>query len=58
MPSGNFSPNITTLPFSVTSANTDMYKRLRAGALADLLIQSAIKSADELQAGFDVLKLA
>lgn len=47
---------ILTMPYKVTSANADMNKRLRLGALTDLLIQSAINSADGLQAGFGELK--
>jgi acyl-ACP thioesterase len=47
---------ITAMPYKVTSANADMHLRLRLGALTNLLIQSAIASADKLQAGFGELK--
>ena len=39
-------------PFRVTSADTDMQGRLRPGALVNMLIQSAIQSADALGLGF------
>ncbi len=42
--------------FNITSADTDMQGRLRLGSLANLLIQSAINSADELGFGFVGLK--
>ena len=38
--------------FKITSADTDMYTRIRAGALLNLLIQSAINSAESLGFGF------
>ena len=38
--------------FSVTSADTDMFSRLRLGGLINFLIQSAIQSADDLGFGF------
>ncbi len=38
--------------FRVTSADTDMYSRIRPGALVNLLIQSAIDSADSLGFGY------
>ena len=38
--------------FKVTSAETDMKARLRPGALVNILIQSAIQSADALGFGF------
>ncbi len=41
-----------TTYFSVTSADTDMYSRLRLGGLINFLIQSAIQSADDLGFGF------
>ncbi|HAN00226.1 MAG TPA: hypothetical protein DCQ26_16655 [Marinilabiliales bacterium] len=44
------------LPYKVTSAETDMFGRLRLGALANLLIQSAINSADSLGFGFGGLR--
>lgn len=47
---------VSTVPFRVTSANADMNCRLRVGALIDLLIQAAITSADNLNAGFVELK--
>lgn len=42
--------------FKVTTADTDMYARIRAGAFVNLLIQSAISSAESLGFGFDELK--
>lgn len=42
--------------FKVTSADTDMYARIRAGAMVNLLIQSAINSAESLGFGFGELK--
>lgn len=47
---------ILTLPFQVTSADTDMEARLRPGALLNLLIQGAIQSADALGFGFGNLR--
>lgn len=38
--------------FKITSADTDMYGRIRAGAIVNLLIQSAINSAERLGFGF------
>lgn len=38
-------------PYPITTADTDMYARLRMGALVNLLIQSAIKSAENLGIG-------
>lgn len=38
--------------FEVTSAETDMYGRLRLGGMTNFLIQSAIRSADSLGFGF------
>jgi acyl-ACP thioesterase len=38
--------------FPVTSADTDMYARIRLGGLVNFLIQSAIQSADDLGFGF------
>ncbi|HDR89731.1 MAG TPA: hypothetical protein ENN63_08925 [Bacteroidetes bacterium] len=43
-------------PFTVTSADTDMYGRIRLSALLNFLIQSAIQSADNLGFGFGHLK--
>jgi medium-chain acyl-[acyl-carrier-protein] hydrolase len=43
-------------PFRVTSADTDMESRLRPGALLNMLIQSAIQSADSLGFGFGSLR--
>ncbi len=43
-------------PYKITSAETDMYTRIRSGALINLLIQSAINSADSLGFGFKGLK--
>jgi len=42
--------------FKITSADTDMYTRIRAGAIVNLLIQSAINSAESLGFGFHGLK--
>ena len=42
--------------FKVTSGDTDMYSRLRPGALLNFLIQSAINSADDLGFGFGSIK--
>lgn len=39
-------------PYSITSADTDMSARLRLGAMVNLLIQSAIGSAEKLGFGF------
>jgi acyl-ACP thioesterase len=52
------SPDELTLfaPFRVTSADTDMKARLRLGALVNMLIQSAIQSADSLGFGFSGLR--
>jgi medium-chain acyl-[acyl-carrier-protein] hydrolase len=41
--------------FPVTSADTDIASRLRLGALVNFLIQSAIRSADDLGFGFEHL---
>jgi len=43
--------------FTITSADTDMFGRIRIGALVNLLIQSAIQSAEVLGFGFDGLKV-
>jgi len=43
-------------PFKVTSADTDMNSRIRIGSLANLLIQSAVSSADKLEAGYGGLR--
>lgn len=43
-------------PFKVSSADTDMFSRIRLGALVNLLIQSAINSADQLGFGFGGIK--
>ena len=40
----------------VTSADSDMEGRIRPGALINLLIQSAIRSAEKLGFGFEMLK--
>jgi len=42
--------------FKITSADTDMYTRIGMGPLVNLLIQSAINSADSLGFGFKGLK--
>ncbi len=42
--------------FTATSADTDMYSRLKLSALTNYLIQSAINSAESLGFGFDDLK--
>ncbi|HUX53179.1 MAG TPA: acyl-ACP thioesterase domain-containing protein [Williamwhitmania sp.] len=43
-------------PYRITSADTDMDARLRLSGLSNLLIQSAISSADSLGFGFGGLK--
>jgi len=43
---------ILSMPFSITSAETDMYGRARLSALINLLIQSSIQSADRLGFGY------
>ncbi|HCT71393.1 MAG TPA: hypothetical protein DF409_10595 [Bacteroidales bacterium] len=48
-PSGEL---ILSMPFTVTSAETDMYGRARLSALINLFIQSSIQSADRLGFGF------
>lgn len=40
----------------ITSAEADMFKRLRAGSLINYLIQAAVQSADSLGFGFTGLK--
>ncbi len=47
---------ILTMPFKVSSSETDMYARLRPGALLNLLIESAIRSADTLGFGYEGLQ--
>lgn len=47
---------VTKSNFLVTSAETDMYARMRAGSILNLLIQSAIASADQLGFGFKDLE--
>lgn len=47
---------ITTSKFRVSSADTDMYGRLRPGALVNYLIQAAIDSADFLGFGFSNIR--
>ncbi|MBS3806065.1 MAG: hypothetical protein KGY60_01050 [Bacteroidales bacterium] len=47
---------ILTTAFSVTSADTDMYNRLRPGGLMNYLIQASIQSADSLGFGFGGLR--
>lgn len=42
--------------YTITSADTDMFARLRPGALVNYLIQSAITSAEQLGFGFNDLK--
>lgn len=42
----------TVSVFKVTSADTDMFARLRAGAVINLLVQSAIDSADKHGFGY------
>ncbi len=42
--------------FRITSADTDMFMRIRLGGLVNLLIQSAINSAESLGFGFKNLK--
>lgn len=43
---------ILSMPFTVTSAETDMYGRAKLSALINLLIQSSIQSADRLGFGY------
>lgn len=47
---------INTTKFNVTSADIDMFSRIKMGSLVNFLIQSAINSADELGFGFAGLK--
>ncbi len=47
---------ILTTSYRVSSADTDMYARLRLGAIINILIQSAIESADQLGFGFEAFK--
>lgn len=48
--------NLTLLnDFTITTAETDMQNRIRLGSLVNLLIQSAINSADKLGFGFSNL---
>lgn len=42
--------------FRVTSAETDMYSRIRLGSYVNLLIQASIHSADDMGFGFKDLK--
>lgn len=42
--------------FKITSADTDMYMRVKLGAVVNLLIQSAINSAESLGFGFKGLR--
>ncbi len=44
------------MKYTVTSADTDMFSRLRPSALVNYLIQSAINSAEDLGFGFNELK--
>lgn len=44
------------MPITITSADTDMYMRLRLGGVVNLLIQAAIESAESLGFGFKNLK--
>jgi medium-chain acyl-[acyl-carrier-protein] hydrolase len=46
---------VLVLKFPVTSADTDIASRIRLGALVNFLIQSAIRSADDLGFGFEHL---
>lgn len=43
---------ILFMPFSITSAETDMFGRLRLSSLINLLIQAAVQSADKLGFGY------
>ncbi len=47
---------VTTTKFKITSADTDMEARIRLGSLVNLLIQSAINSADNLGFGYEGLQ--
>lgn len=49
-------PLIQQTSYPVTSADTDMEARLRAGSLINMLIQSAISSADSLGFGFSGIR--
>jgi acyl-ACP thioesterase len=53
-----FTENDLTLnsTFKITSADTDMFMRLKLGGMVNLLIQSAINSAESLGFGFKNLK--
>ena len=43
---------VLTSKFQISSADTDMEARIRLGSIANLLIQSAINSADSLGFGY------
>jgi medium-chain acyl-[acyl-carrier-protein] hydrolase len=47
---------ILRMPFTVTSADADMYARLRMGSLVNLLVQAATTSADTLDFGYTSLR--
>ena len=47
---------ILRMPAQVTSADADLWGRIKPGALVNLLIQAAIRSADQLGFGFDRLR--
>lgn len=47
---------VMSVPFSISSADADMFARLRMGSLASMLIQSATKSADHLNVGYDSIR--
>ena len=47
---------ISKSKFQVTSADTDMFARVRIGALINYLIQSAIHSADKLGFGYENIR--
>ncbi len=56
MGSDSNSQMICRIEWEITSAETDIFGRLRAGALINLMIQAAIKSADDLGFGLAYLR--
>jgi acyl-ACP thioesterase len=47
---------ICRLPVQVTTADCDVFGRLRAGALVNFMLQAAVRSADELGFGLSYLR--
>lgn len=47
---------VSSSAFQITSADVDMFSRIKLGSLVNFLIQSAAKSADDLGLGFSNLK--